>query len=88
MVTLLRYGRIRVVIYSEDHRPSHVHVVGADQAAILFLNCNDDPLSHGPVAIRESYGFLARELAPIIEQVEANLDLLCTEWRRVHGDYR
>jgi len=86
MVTLLRHGKIRVVIYSEDHRPSHVHVVGADQAAVLLLNCNDE-LPHGPVALRENHGFAARELRPIIEQVEANLALLCAEWKRVHGDY-
>ncbi len=88
MVTLLRHGKIRVVIYSEDHRPSHVHVVGVEQAAILLLNCSDDPLPHGPVAIRENRGFAARELRSIIELVEANLALLCTEWRRIHGDYR
>ncbi len=88
MVTLLRHGKIRIVIYSEDHRPSHVHVVGADQAAVLLLNCNDAPLPHGPVAIRENHGFSARELRPVIEQAEANLALLCAEWSRIHGDYR
>ena len=87
MVTLLRNGKIRIVIYSEDHRPSHVHVVGVDQAAALLLNCNDEPLLNGPVALRENHGFSARELRPIIELVEANLALLCAEWRRIHGDY-
>lgn len=87
MVTLLRHGRIRIVIYSEDHRPSHVHVVGTDQAAVLLLNC-DDALPHGPVTIRENHGFAAWALRPIIEQVEPNLALLCAEWRRMHGDYR
>ena len=88
MVTLLRHGKIRVVIYSEDHRPSHVHVVGPDQAAVLLLNCDDDPEAHGPVTLRENHGFTARDLRPIVEQVEANLLRLCAEWRRVHGDYR
>lgn len=76
-----------MVIYSEDHRPSHVHLVGAEQAAVLFLNCQDDPLTHGPVVVRENHGFQARELRPLVELVEANLALLCTEWRRVHGAY-
>ncbi|WP_297511835.1 DUF4160 domain-containing protein [uncultured Caulobacter sp.] len=88
MVTLLRHGKVRVVIYSEDHRPSHVHVVGVEQAAVLLLDCQDAPLPHGPVTLRENHGFLARELRPIIEQVEANLEMLCAEWKRVHGDYR
>jgi hypothetical protein len=88
MVTLLRHGKVRVVIYSEDHRPSHVHVVGIEQTAVLLLNCHDEPKAHGPVAIRENHGFAARDLRPIIEQVEANLTLLCAEWKRVHGDYR
>lgn len=88
MATLLRHGKVRIVIYSEDHRPSHVHVVGVDKAAVLQLNCQEEPQSHGPLALRENHGFTARELRPIIEQVEANLALLCAEWKRVHGDYR
>ncbi|ATC34259.1 DUF4160 domain-containing protein [Caulobacter vibrioides] len=88
MATLLRHGKVRIVIYSEDHRPSHVHVVGVDKAAVLQLNCQEEPHPHGPLALRENHGFTARELRPIIEQVEANLTLLCAEWKRVHGDYR
>ncbi|WHZ20694.1 MAG: hypothetical protein OJF55_002843 [Rhodanobacteraceae bacterium] len=28
MPTILRLGGLRVVIYPNDHRPAHVHVIG------------------------------------------------------------
>ncbi len=87
MSTLLRYGKVRIVIYSEDHRPSHVHVVGPQQAAVLLLNCDNDPLMHGPVDLRENHGFRRKDLEPIIALIEAHLETLCAEWRRVHGAY-
>lgn len=87
MATLLRHGANRIVIYSEDHRPSHVHVVGPEHAAVFLLNCNGDPLAHGPVEIRENHGFKGKDLEPIAALVEAHLEKLCAEWRRVHGAY-
>ena len=43
---------MRVVIYSNDHRPAHVHVIGAGKEAVFELNCPP-----GPVVLRENYGF-------------------------------
>jgi len=34
MVTVLRAEGLRVVIYSNDHKPSHVHVFGDGEAKI------------------------------------------------------
>ena len=36
MPTALRLGALRVVIYTNDHRPAHVHVIG--MAAKPWLN--------------------------------------------------
>ena len=52
MPTILRLNGLRVVIYSNDHLPAHVHVAGATAEAVFELHC-----SEGPVTLRESFGF-------------------------------
>lgn len=49
MPTVLRLGALRVVIYPNDHRPAHVHVLGAGGEAVFVLNCPD-----GPPELREA----------------------------------
>ena len=44
MVTVARVKGFRVVIYPNDHRPSHLHVIGGGKEAVLNLNCPDGPL--------------------------------------------
>jgi Domain of unknown function (DUF4160) len=52
MPVVLRFDGLRVVIYPNDHRPAHVHVIGAQGEAVFVLNCPD-----GPPELRESFGF-------------------------------
>jgi len=80
MPTVLRFGSFRVVIYPNDHRPAHVHVVGSDHEAVFALNCPD-----GPITIRENYGCSTRELSRIAQNLLENLLGLCEAWRRMHG---
>ena len=35
----MRIGNLRVVIYPNDHRPAHVHVIGPEHEALFHLNC-------------------------------------------------
>lgn len=37
MVTVLRAHGLRVVIFSNDHQPAHVHVFGDGQAKVNLL---------------------------------------------------
>jgi hypothetical protein len=80
MVTVERIGGLRVVIYPNDHRPAHVHVIGKGYEAVFKLNC-----PKGPPALRENYGIPASELARIKAALEEKTALLCAEWRRIHG---
>lgn len=80
MPTALRFGGYRVVVYPNDHRPAHVHVIGPDQEAVFALNCPE-----GPLALRENYGCAARELTRIAAALGENLALLCAAWRSIHG---
>jgi len=60
MSTVDRIGGLRVVIYPNDHRPAHVHVIGKDCESVFKLNCPE-----GPPDLRENYKFPASELAKI-----------------------
>jgi hypothetical protein len=79
MPTILRFAGLRVVIYPNDHSPAHVHVIGAAAEAVFELHC---PL--GPVRLRESGGFQKGELRRVMEDLDTQLVLLCSEWERIH----
>jgi Domain of unknown function (DUF4160) len=70
---------MRVVIYPNDHRPAHVHVIGGGCEAVFNLNC-----SAGPAELRENYGFSRREIARIESVLTDHLNVLCGEWERIH----
>jgi hypothetical protein len=81
MPTILRVDGLRVVVYPNDHRPAHVHVIGTGSEAVFLLNEPD-----GPPELRENFGFSAREIRHIKRRLNANLNRLCNEWRRIHGE--
>jgi hypothetical protein len=80
MPTVLKIGGLRVVVYPNDHRPAHVHVIGQGHEAVLELNG-----SKHTVTLRENYGFGRRELARIERALLTNLALLLSEWEAIHG---
>jgi len=82
MPTILRLKGLRVVIYPGDHRPSHVHVIGAKGEAVFNLNC-----PHGPVKLRGAYGLARPEAARIGRELGGHLGSLCSDWSRIHGDF-
>ena len=81
MVTVTRIGGLRVVIYSNDHRPAHVHVIGAGCEAVFKLRCPE-----GPPELRENYGFSRPELGRIGLDLAKRLARLCAEWSNIHGN--
>jgi hypothetical protein len=80
MPTVLRFDGLRVVIYPNDHRPAHVHVIGRGWEAVFNLNC---PV--GLVELRENYGFSRRELTHIQSVLTGHLKELCRAWEEIHG---
>ncbi|MGO9127810.1 MAG: DUF4160 domain-containing protein [Terriglobales bacterium] len=81
MPTVLRFEGLRVVIYPNDHRPVHVHVIGQGREAVFNLHC-----PAGPAELRENYGFSRHEVLPIERVLTNHLAVLCAEWKRIHGD--
>jgi hypothetical protein len=80
MPVVMRFDGFGVVIYPNDHRPAHVHVMNAEKEAVFNLNCPG-----GPVALRENYGYSQREIRAIRRHLDQNAAKLCHEWRRIHG---
>jgi hypothetical protein len=80
--TNLRIGHLRVVIYPNDHRPAHVHVIRPEHNATFYLNCPD-----GPVSLRGNDGFATRELKRIAGVLDQHIAHLCAAWKEIHADH-
>ena len=81
MPTVGALAGFRIVIYPNDHRPAHVHVIGGGCEAIFKLHCPD-----GPVELREDYGAPTRaQLRRIKADLTRRLAELCAAWERIHG---
>ena len=82
MPTVHRIDGLRVVVYPNDHRPAHVHVIGPGSEAVLVLNCPD----RSP-ELWENFGFDRSRIGHIRNALADVLPALCAEWRQIHGDY-
>jgi hypothetical protein len=79
MPTVARIGSLRVVVYFNDHRPAHVHVIGGGCEAVFDLNC-----PYGPPELRENFGFSSAQVNRIKTALVDDLAHLCAEWSRIH----
>lgn len=70
----------RVVIYPNDHRPPHVHVIGTEAHARFELLCD-----LGQVQLLSNIGFGLGQLRQIGTYLLNHLAHLCSEWERFHG---
>ena len=82
MPTVGRIDGLRIVIWPNDHRPAHVHVIGPDGEAVFNLNCPE-----GPPELRESFAFRLTELRRIEVALIEQLGALCAKWSEIHGDF-
>lgn len=82
MTTVLRVDGLRVVIYPNDHRPAHVHVMNRECEVVFNLNCPD-----GPPVVRENYRFSQKQVMAIAETLQRELPKLCADWGNIHGQY-
>lgn len=80
MPTVLTIFGLRVVIYPNDHRPAHVHVLGNGGEAVFKLHC-----PKGPPELRENYGFSKADVTRIMAALAAELQPQCHHWRQIHG---
>ena len=81
MGTVLVLDGWRIMIYTRDHGPAHVHVISATGRIKVKLNC-----PNGPLDPYEARGVNRGTLRKLLESLEVELDRLCSEWRNIHGD--
>ncbi len=81
MPTVLTVGKVRVVIYTNDHPPPHVHAVRGNEARAKFnLNGPD-----GPVELVEQEGFSRSDISHIGQAIAEALTDICKRWSDIHG---
>ncbi len=79
MPTVLRKDSFRVVIYFDDHLPSHVHVISADSEKINLGSGTEQPeiieyRGKGSIAIKS------------LELIALHQSELLEAWRSMHGE--
>ncbi len=70
----------RIVIYPNDHRPPHVHVVGPVEHARFELLCD-----LAQARLMSNVGFSLSQLRQIAAYLSKHVGHLCDEWGRIHG---
>ena len=79
MVTVLRAHGLRVVIFSNDHLPAHVHVFGDGEAKINLLGLDGSPTLMWADGM--SRGEIRHAMRIVVEQQM----MLLTHWENIHG---
>lgn len=71
------------MIYPNDHRPAHVHVIGNGGEAVFNLHCRA-----GPPELRECVCLATQELRRIAARFQGELKALGDAWKAIHGNHR
>ena len=80
MITIHRAAGFRVVIYTNDHEPAHVHVRDADgEAKINLLGRDGDPELVWIVGMKRAG--VRRAMAMVAEHQSTFI----AHWRSIHG---
>ncbi|MFN7003433.1 MAG: DUF4160 domain-containing protein [Roseinatronobacter sp.] len=79
MVTIYRAHGLRVIIFSDDHEPAHVHVFGDGQAKINLTGPDGTP------ELIWAEGMKANDLRRAMQLVRDQQAQFLTRWRAIHG---
>lgn len=81
MPTVYREDGFRVIIYPNDHLPSHVHLIKADSQVIIQLGSENEPPS-----LSQIYGKISdKDVVKALKIVKINQLKLLEAWRDIHG---
>jgi hypothetical protein len=79
MVTVLRAEGIRIVIFSDDHEPAHVHAFGDGEAKINLSGPGSRPTLVWAVGMKHA------EIRKCMRLVGQNREALLAQWNEIHG---
>lgn len=80
MPAVVRQDGFDVRIYTNDHIPSHVHVVKAKEEVVIDLGDENNAPE-----VRENRGMKNKNMRRALEIVNEHQTELLAEWRRIHG---
>ena len=80
MPTVLRHGGFDVMILTNDHTPSHVHVFRAGTEVVIKLGSGT-----ARPYISQVNGMTKGNAKKAVRLIEENLEALREAWRRIHG---
>jgi len=80
MIVVHRAGGFRCVIYTSDHEPAHVHVVGDGHAKINLVGPNGLPELVFSVGIKKS------DMRRLLTEAAEHRDELVDRWEHIHGN--
>ncbi len=78
MVVIHRAHGFRFVIYTLDHEPAHIHVVGAGMAKINLTGPDGKPQLVSVVGIKQS------DMRRLMAEVAEHRVEFLKEWERIH----
>jgi hypothetical protein len=79
MVTIFRAHGLRIVIFTDDHEPAHVHVFGDGHARINLIGPGGGPELVWAEDMKR--GDVRRAMQIVTEERDAFL----TRWNEIHG---
>lgn len=79
MPTVWRDGNLRVLTYTDDHPPPHVHVFGDGETKIALTGRD------GQCEVVQIVGASLRESRRALRIVQEKHDYLIEKWNDIHG---
>ncbi|CFX24473.1 conserved protein of unknown function [Candidatus Filomicrobium marinum] len=79
MVTIHRAHGLRVIIFTDDHEPAHVHVFGDGHAKINLIGPDGAP------ALVSTEGMKRSDVRRAMQIVRDQQEQFLARWRQIHG---
>ncbi|QRZ12992.1 DUF4160 domain-containing protein [Paracoccus methylovorus] len=79
MVTIHRAHGLRIIIFTDDHEPAHVHVFGDGQAKVNLIGTDGAPV------LVWAEGMKANDLRRAMQIVRDEQAQFLARWREIHG---
>lgn len=80
MATIFRQDGFEVMVYTNDHRPAHVHVFKAEGEIVIYLGDTQTPPS-----VRSNIGMSHRDERKALIITGEHQEEFLEAWRRIHG---
>lgn len=90
MATIIRHDGFRVVIYSNDHLPAHVHIIKGDgevrcNLGSVVVNPSSGEESLTPISLMDVTGKISdKDVGKALSLVQEHQKKLLDKWSEIH----